>query len=514
LTATLGIRQAILGVSGVVIVSKLLGFLREMVIAERFGTSHEYDIFLIAIAIPVFLNLVISRATNFLTVPFLSKQAVTDDGQRDWRAVWSVFNSVLAVVISLIILVIVFAPYLVQAVGTALSGDDLRQAIFFCRVISIILLLGFLESLLRSALNVQKQFVYPAVGSIILNIVVITVIYIFSGKWSVSAIMFGLLLGIFLQVVFLSLKCWNFRLLKYFNLNLFGPEIKKVLGVGGIIIAVELIASTFFLIDRYYASDMQTGVVSALNYSNLLVMLPVNIAGFAIASVVFPYLSERSGSDKTADFTKLLGSSLSLALTIGIPCGVFYFLFARELIAAIFFRGAFDLLSLEMTSKILVTMAPYLVFMFLYTILIQACYSSERQKAVFYVSVLAIALKFVLTGLFKLWFGYPGIGAATSVVSGITVTLLIIVLVRRRRLDGFERMISLTSRVLIAAIPIILISLYYDTLPGFYEGISFLSKIRVVWAGLLSFLLFIVIGYIIKIDEVRSMMSGLRRRKV
>nr|MBN2278434.1 polysaccharide biosynthesis C-terminal domain-containing protein [candidate division Zixibacteria bacterium] len=511
---TIGIKQAILGVSGIVIISKLLGFLREMVIAERFGTSREYDIYLIAIAAPVFLNMVISRATNFLTVPFLTRQASSNTSDISGRrAIWSAFNSMILVVFLIILLVAILAPYLVSAVGPGLDGEELARAVFFCRIISVMLLLGFLESFLRSALNVKKNFVYPVVGTIVLNITVITIIYIFSGRWSVAAILYGLLIGMVLQIIFLILKAFNFGQLKYFNLNIFGGEIKKVLGVGGILILVELVASTFFLIDRYYASGMIEGVVSALNYSSLLVMLPINIAGFAIASVIFPYLSERADYKSKNDFASLLRTSLGLALTIGLPCGIFYVLFAAELTAAVFFRGAFNAYSLEITSRILATMSPYLVFMFLYTILIQACYAVNQQKKVLLISILAFVLKFVLTGLFKTWFDYPGIGAATSVVSGTTICLLLLVLVRGGNLTGLASMSSLIARILLASLPMVLIALFYNSLPGFYGGMSLVSKFRVIGAGALSFLFYIGIGYLVKIDEIRSALTSLKRRR-
>ena len=499
-----GIKQAILGVSGVVLISKLLGFIREMVIAERFGTSLEYDIFLIAIAAPIFFNVVIVRATNFLAVPFLSKKLAENESTRSGREIWNVVNSLMTSVLLVILFIILAAPYLVKMIGPDLHGEQLGKGIFYCRAISVLVFFGFAESLLRSALNVKKFFVYPALGTIVLNITAISTIYIFSGEMSVTAILLGLVAGYFLQVVFLLIKVSGISVFEKFSFRLFGPEVRKVLSVGGVIIAVELLVSTYFLIDRYFASGLQEGVVSALNYCSLLVMLPVSIIGFAIASVTFPYLSETANDQDNSRFRNMLHSALTMALVIGLPCGLFYLIFPRDLTAAVFFRGAFDLHSLEITSKILITLAPYLVCLFVYTILIQACYSSGRQRAVFAVAVASIILKIVLTWIFKNLLDYPGIGLATSAVQLFTVTVLVILLVHSGKMEEMKKLGLTVVKVILASIPLIITGYFFARMPDFAEGMSLVSKMRVIPAGLISMTGFVIIGYLIGIDIIRE----------
>ena len=498
--------------SGIVLISKLLGFVREMVIAERFGTSLEYDIFLIAIAAPIFFNVVIVRATNFLLVPFLSGKINKANEAESSNAVWGVINSLLIVVVLLVLLIILAAPYLVKLIGPDLEGEELSNGIFYCRAISILVLFGFAESMLRSTLNVMKSFVYPALGTIVLNIVAISTIYLFSGGMSVKAILLGLVLGYFLQVLFLFIKVKYAGFFSRFKFELFGPEVMRVFSVGGAIIAVELLVSTYFLIDRYFASGLQEGVVSALNYCSLMVNLPVSIIGFAIASVTFPYLSENSHVEGSSRFGMVLHSALTLALIFGLPCGLFYLLFPQELTAAVFFRGAFDLYSLEITSKILITLAPYLVCMFVYTILIQACYSSGHQKTVFYVAVVSVIMKAFLTWLLKGLMDYPGIGLATSIVQLFTVGMLSWILYHDGKLSEIKKMTVTILKVVIASIPLLITGYYFRQLPDFNLNMDLISRFRVIPAGLISLVGFIIIGYLVKIEVVRDSVNKLTGR--
>jgi putative peptidoglycan lipid II flippase len=505
------IRQAIIGVSGIAILSKIVGFLREMVIADRFGTSHEYDIFLLAISAPVFFQMVAMRATNFLTVPILARMNSSQDGDSNKRNIWSMFNSLFTIIFLLLIAVIVFAPYLVKLMASDLTPENFSLGIFYCRIFSLAILLSFLEAFLRSMLNVKKSFAYPAMGIIILNIVTIICIYLFSGKFSVSAILMGTILGMAMQVIFLLLKLWDIKALKYFNLDIFSGQVKQALKVGGIIVGVELLMVTFFLVDRYFAADLGEGVVSAIKYAGVLVMLPGNIIGFAIAAVTFPYLSERAGEESHQEFSSLLHSSLSLALIIGLPTGIFFFVFPRELIAAVFLRGAFDMNSLVMTARILKAFAPYLVCLFLYAILIQACYSAGRQKMVFWITLLAVALKYFLTWLFKNIFDYPGIALATSVVYILIASLMILFLVRQNLLADIKKLLITVFRVVIASVPILILAFFAGMSLQLPAHPSFWFKMRIIPIAAISILLFIAISYIINISEIKTFIRGLRR---
>lgn len=504
------IRRTVFAVSAIVIVSKLVGFLREVVIAEQFGTSREYDIFLLAISAPLFFQLVVMRATNFLTVPLLSKKSTDNNYQNNRHNLWSLFNSLFFVALFLTLAVIPAAPYFVRWIGTGLAGDKLDQAIFFCRAISVTILLGFLEAFLRSALNVKKQFAYPAAGTIILNLTVIGSIYLFSEKISVAAILVGLAIGLFLQVIFLLLRLWNGEIFESFNLKLFGPGIRKALAVGGLIMMVELMMTTFFLIDRYFASDLSAGAVAAIKYAGVLVMLPVSVVGFTIAAVTFPYISEKAETRETGEFASLVNSSLSLALVLALPCGLFYYMFSSELVTAVFYYGAFDLTSVAKTAMVLKMFAPYLVCLFLYTLLIQACYSSGRARFVFYLSLMAMIVKFFLTWLFKIYFDFPGIALATSVTHLLILMIFFLYLFKKSLLSGFGQLSIKAGKVVLAALPIILLGLVSQAVFDTGSTTDWLSRFQVVPAAIVSFLLFIIFGRVLKIDEIISFLGGLK----
>ncbi|MCX6826411.1 MAG: polysaccharide biosynthesis C-terminal domain-containing protein [candidate division Zixibacteria bacterium] len=508
--AQTSIRQAILGVSGVILFSKLLGFLREMVVAARFGTSREYDIFLIAVAAPVFFTVVVINATNFLIIPFLSRR-MSEKSEGGWKSFWSLFSSFLPIVAGLTVIIMITAPALVKIVSPSLSGETLRQGIQYCRIFSLMLMLGFLESFLRSALNVKKEFAYPAFGIIIFNIVATAAIYFFSGKLSVIAILIGFLAGTLCQILFLFLRLLKFDILEHFHFRFFNNDVKQLFTLGGMVIIVELLSGPYFLIDRYFASDLASGVISALNYCGLLIMIPVSIAGSAIATVTFPYLSDRINNNRGADFARLLHQTIRLSLVIGLPCTIFYMAFSRELVAGVFLRGAFDLNSLKITSDVLLFLAPCVIFHFLYTIFMQSCYACGKQKYVMMIIIVALVLKFVLTGLFKSLLDYPGIPLASAILEMLTVAMLAFVLTREGRIIGVRKLLTTSLKVMVASFPIIVMAIFYRNLPDFSLGMNLVSRLRVIPAGVIGLIFFAAIAYWLKVEEVHSFVNYLRK---
>jgi peptidoglycan biosynthesis protein MviN/MurJ (putative lipid II flippase) len=165
-----------------------------------------------------------------------------------------------------------------------------------------------------------------------------------------------------------------------------------------------------------------------------------------------------------------------------------------------------------MTSRILVTLAPYLICLFLYTILIQSCYSYGRQRAVLVIALISVALKFILTALFKNWWDYMGIGLASSAVQISTLVFLLVILVRDRRLSGLRSLAIPIARVIAASIPILAVAYICRGMPDFTTGMSLTSKLRVVPAAIISFLAFILVGYLVNIEHVREVLTRLRRR--
>jgi len=436
--------KAVFGIAGVVMLSKVLGLTREMVIAAKFGTTSNYDLYLIAVMLPALVYGVINFASFYLFVPYMTRKFEATDGSSGspgWRATWSLFNFSMASAIILTLVIILSAPYLMRTWAGEFSAEEFSMIVLYSRFTALIVILGTSEAFLRAFLNVQKVFTYPAAGPIVFNLFSILGIILLYHRLGVGAIAVGLVAGLFLQNVYLVMKLAGYRPFAHYTGTLFSDEVKALLATAGVLLLIELLNRSYFLIDRYYAPDFGTGIVSALNYSQVLVLLPDAVVGFAIASVVFPLFSKTYVETDREAFTALYERAITAGILVAVPMAVYFFLNARDIVYLIFFRGVFNAESVEITTKVLLPYTPTIVALFVVSTSIRACYGRGWSKAVLVFTALLLATKFVGTALLPRWFGYPGITAATSISQVSFAAALLILIIKRSGMTGYGRFV-------------------------------------------------------------------------
>lgn len=432
------VARAVFGVAGVLLVSRLLGFCREVVIADVFGTTARYDLYLIAVMLPALTYGVLNFASVYLFVPYFSRKLETSDGSLtiSWPAVWPAIN--LAVVTALVLagLIVTLAPVVMKIWGGHYLGQDFAEIVLFCRIMAAMVVLGTTEAFMRAYLNVKRIFTYPAAGYIVYNIFCILAILIFHKHLSIGAIALGVLGGLAVQNVYLLLRLLSFKPFEKFVGRIVNADTRLLLATGAIIILIELVNRSYFLIDRYVAPQFGEGIISALNYGQVLIQLPDSIIGLAIGAVVFPLLSQASRDDRDRRFGDVYQKAVRTAMFIAVPVAAFYFVGAADLVYLLFHRGRFDYNSVTLTASILRPYAPSIVALFIISTSIRACYSGGWGRYVLVFAIVVFAVKFTATFGLSEMFGYPGITAATSLAHvGFAAFMLIFLTVRAPATD-------------------------------------------------------------------------------
>lgn len=434
--------RAVFGIAGVVMLSKVLGLIREMVIAAKFGTTANYDLYLIAVMLPALVYGVINFASFYLFVPHLTRKFESADGDsssQGWRATWSLFNFSIASAVLLTIGIILTAPYLMKIWAGEFSPEEFSLVVMYSRFTALIVILGTSEAFLRAFLNVQKVFTYPAAGPIVFNLFSILGILLFYRRFGVGAIAIGLVAGLFLQNIYLLVRMAGYKPFAHYSAKVFSDEVKSLLATAGVLLLIELLNRSYFMIDRYYAPEFGAGIVSALNYSQVLVLLPDAVVGFAIASVVFPLFSKTYVESDRESFIALYQRAITAGVMVSVPMAVYFFLNARDIVYLVFFRGAFDAESVTITTNVLLPYTPTIIALFVVSTSIRACYGRGWSRAVLVFTVILLVTKFVGTALLPRWFGYPGISAATTISQVAFATALLMLIVRRSGMSAYGR---------------------------------------------------------------------------
>lgn len=492
------IAKLITGVAGVVLISRLLGFVREMIIAQKFGTSADYDLYLIAIMLPALAYGVINFSTVYLFVPYLSNKKSKETGDISWVDIWPSFNLVIGSAFLVALIIIFGAPLIMKIWAADYSPENFARIIWYSRLTSLMLFFGTTEAFMRAYLNVKKIFIYPAGGYIVYNFFSILIILFFSAALSTGAIVLGLLGGLMVQNIYLLFRILRYDPFKSFQLNIFNKDTTTVLKAGAVIILIEIMNRSYFLIDRYVALDFGEGVISALNYSQVLVQLPESIVGFAIGAVMFPFFSESSATDDDSRFSDIYYKTVIPALLISLPLALFFYHNAADLISLLFNRGRFDQNSVMITANVLKPYVISVAALFVISTSLRAIYSKGWLKQILVITLIVLLFKYVGNFILSDWLGYPGISLATS-LSHLLFALLMISLILIKIKSEYKReFVTNSIKIVVPAVIVWLLAFYPQSF--LVEIIAGSTKfdiiIRLILSGIFLLALYLVIIYL------------------
>lgn len=441
---------AIIGVAGVVFVSKILGLGREMVVADKFGTSAEYDLYLIAVMLPALAYGIINFASYYLLVPQLTRYLETRPADFGWRTIWGLFNRSILLSVAVSALIMLSAPLVMKIWAGEYGETDYARIVHYARLVALMVMLGTSEAYLRALLNVRGIFTWPAGGYIVENSLFILSVLLFHSTFGVGAIVIGLLGGMVGQNLFLAARLLPLGGLKQYRPTLSVDKMSGMAVTIGLLLAIELINRSYFLFDRFVAADFGVGIVSSLNYSQVLVQLPDAVVGFAIASVVFPKFSRTDLSQDSTGFSNLYRNAIVGGMLLTIPLAAFFLVSASDLIQVVFYRGRFNADSVAMTATLLRPYTPTIVALFVISTSLRAAYGQGWVKQVFWVAALALVVKASATLLLPRLFGYQGITIATSLSQIILAVGLLWICLSRVKTEANRSVATSALKLLLA----------------------------------------------------------------
>ncbi|MBR9827422.1 MAG: murein biosynthesis integral membrane protein MurJ [Oceanospirillales bacterium] len=402
------------------LLSRVLGLVRDVVVAGYFGASGSADAFFVAFKIPNFLRRLFAEgAFAQAFVPVLSEYR----SQRDLAAVQQLIHRVAGALGSVLVLVTVvavigapllaavFAPGFYMAGGEkfALAADMLRITFPYLLLISLTAFCG-------SILNSYGRFAIPAFTPVLLNVCLIG-----SAIWlsplletPVMALAWGVLMAGGVQLLFQLPFLARLRLLPIPRTDFKDEGVRRILKLMLPALFGVSVAQINLLLDTVLASFLQTGSVSWLYYSDRLSELPLGVFGIAIATVILPSLS-RTHADKSPErFARTLDWAIRMILLIGVPAALALVLLAEPLIATLFHYGQMTDRDVLMAAMSLRAYAFGLLAFMLIKVLAPGYFARQDTKTPVKIAVKAMIANMVFN-LILVWpLDHAGLALATS----------------------------------------------------------------------------------------------------
>lgn len=419
-----GIVKTVSTVMVITVISKVLGFARDMVLAYFFGASAVTDAYCIAQTIPEFLFSLIVQAIAIGFIPiYLEISESEGKDKADSFASTLYYLGFIAVAV-LIAVVYLFTEYIVFAFASGFTASTAELAGVLIRISVWGMVFRLVSAIDSSYLNANKVFSIPAATGIPLDVITIgsIVVAYYSGQPWVLAV--GIALSYLSQMVlqrpFVSrLKSGQNRT----KIDFKDPHLKKMLLLF-LPVAIGVGANQInLLVDRTLASSF-VGGVSALNYANKVDNIIENIMILSLATVMFPTFSEHSVKKEFVKLSNDVSKSILATVAVMLPCSVLFAAFSPQMIQMLFGRGMFDTHAIDITSRAMTCYAFGLLFLSLNSILARVMYSIDKVKETSYCSCFSVVVNIVFSLTLCYFLGLPGIALATSIASfALTVAL-------------------------------------------------------------------------------------------
>lgn len=434
--------------------SRILGFVREQAITTKFGTTANTDAYVAAFAVPDLLyNLLIGGALSAAFIPVFSGYLAKGQEEDAWEAANTVASLILIVMTVVVILGIIFAPYLVPLVAYNFQGETLELTVLLTRIMLPAILFHGLNGLMMGVLNSYNHFLAPAMGGVMYNVGIILCGLLLASQYGIIGFAIGVLVGVVINFL-IQLPTLIGKGLKYrFTLNLKHPGVRRM-GMLMIPAVIGLSANQINLIvNQNFASALDEGSITALRMANRLMLLPLGLFGFTIGAAVFPTLAGQVATNQEAEFRKTFSGALRSVLFITVPAAAGLMALSVPIVRLLFQQGEFSPQATMVTADALFYYCIGLFAQAGVLVLVRAYYAFQDTVTPVVIGVLTILLNYVM----NLWLvdtmEVSGLALAYS-VTGIFNMVSLLLLLRRKvkAIDGRKIITSLVQVWLAAVI--------------------------------------------------------------
>ncbi|HRH81130.1 MAG TPA: murein biosynthesis integral membrane protein MurJ [Thiobacillaceae bacterium] len=377
--------KVLASVSSMTLLSRVLGFVRDLVIARAFGAGAMTDAFFVAFKLPNLLRRLFAEgAFSQAFVPILAeyKNRRGDDAT---RLLVSRVATVLFVALACVTaLGVLGAPLivLISAPGFAATPDKFEMTVSLTRIIFPYILFISLVSLAGGILNTFSRFMLPAFTPVMLNIAMILAAAV-AAPWfdpPVLALGWGAFLGGVLQLSLQVPALRRLGLLPRWDWNPRDEGVRRILKLMGPAAIGVSVAQISLLINTLFASFLETGSVSWLYYADRLMEFPTGMLGVALGTILLPSLAKHYADNDTGEYSRLLDWGLRMTLLLAAPAAVALGVLAVPLITTLFFYGEFTLRDVEMTRWALLAYSVGLLGIILVKVLAPGFYARQNIR--------------------------------------------------------------------------------------------------------------------------------------
>lgn len=493
--------KSLAAVSSMTMVSRVLGFIRDAIVARIFGAGMATDAFFVAFKLPNLLRRIFAEgAFSQAFVPILAEYK-SQQGEEATRTFIAYIAGLLTLVLAIVTVVgIVAAPYIiwVTAPGFANTQEKFDLASALLRVTFPYILLISLASLAGAILNTWNRFSVPAFAPTLLNVSMIG-FSLFAVPYfdvPIMALAWAVVVGGVLQLVYQLPHLKKIGMLVLPRINLKDSGVWRVLKLMGPAIFGVSVSQISLIINTIFASFLISGSVSWMYYADRLMEFPSGVLGVALGTILLPSLSKSFAKGDSEEYSQLMDWGLRLALLLALPSAVALGILSKPLIASLFQYGKFNAHDTLMTQQALIAYSIGLIGLIIVKILAPGFYSRQDIKTPVKIAVVTLVMTQLMNLAFIIPLKHAGLSLSIGLAACLNASLLYWQLRKQKLFQPQPGWFVFFAKLVIAvlAMTAVLVGIMW-LMPGWDVGgmaIRILRLLGVVIAGAATY--FIVLG--------------------
>jgi len=497
--------------------SRILGFLRDMVIAHFFGAGMVADAFFVAFRIPNLWRRLVGEGSLTISLIPVYTEYLTQRSEEETREVTHIAFTIAGIVLLILtILGILFSPILIRIIAPGFSRipEKFQLTVTLNQIIFPYLFFMGLFALCMGILNSLRHFFAPAIAPIFLNISIIVSVFLFYHTFQkpVMTLAVGVLAGgviqFIFQIPFLMRRRINFR----FNFNFRHPAIKRI----GLLMIPGLIGTAVYqlnvFIDTIFASFLPSGSVSYLYFADRLMEFPLGIFAVAIGMASLPSLSGLASQGKVEELKETLSFTFRLVSFVSIPAMVGLIALKTPIINLCFQRGLFDYSATVMTAKALLFYSVGLWAIAGVRTIVPAFYSLQDTWTPLKIALICLGANVIFNSILIYPLKHAGLALATSLSSALNLILLFQKLSPKfGRLDMRKNIQSL-FRILLCSLPMGFVAYFICSLGNWSTTGNEVEKVLLLGIGMIVGLgVYFICSYCTRNEEMLFLLKMIKK---
>ncbi len=469
--------KSTLSISLITLVSRVSGLIREMLFASYFGASSQTDAFFVAFRIPNLLRRLFAEgALSQAFIPVLS-EVKTREGESACQLLSiKIFSILFCLLLSIVILGVIFANYIVFAMSSGFQGDETTQnlSVNLTKLMFPYILFISISALISGIQNTFSEFKLPAFVPVLLNIAFIFSIVLLSPILDepIYCLAVAVIIGGIAQITF---QIWGLTRIGFFkgignNLiilsrsNFIDERVRKIVKIFIPATFAVSIAQISIVINTNIASRLETGSISWLSYADRIMEFPTAMLGVALGTVLLPNLAEAWSQGKDERISDLIDWGLKLVFFLTLPVSVIVYNLSVPLASVIFHYGAFSNLDLEKSATAISAYSVGIIGLISIKILGPGFYARQEIKIPVIVGVVTLVitqfLNFILVPIYQ----HAGLAYAVSIAACFNAIVLLFILIKKNIYRPCSSWFIFIIKILIACVVVHLFSAYTSEL--------------------------------------------------